>query len=342
MTEEEIRERIDRYSRFNARDKLRIHENTTEFMSIDAGHIIELEGGYYLVRGDETEPRFGLDGDPKFWVKKAIDLSDGSSKIIKLVFHESFEIHVGEQLIKCFRSPRKEGRILEKIKSDPFFMQGVTVHDTAGNTIRIIDRIQGTNFYDYICRIRAEHKVYLQEQFPGILKSIIACFWAMQRLHEMGEVHGDIRTDHILIERETGLYRWIDFDYTYEWSENPFGMDLLSMGNILLYAFGKGFYHTRDLAANGPEGRAVLSSLKSDDLSLFSGHRIVNLEKIFPHIPDCLSFVLMHFAQEAGLTYESTLELIGDLEMCMRELYPIEAENMRLFEQGHDCSGLPH
>ena len=148
----------------------------------------------------------------------------------------------------------------------------------------------------------------------------------------MEELHGDIRTDHIFVERGTGLYRWIDFDYTYEWSENPFGMDLLGLGNILLYAFGKGFYHTRDLAACGPEGAAALSSLTQDDLSLYSGHRIVNLEKIFPTIPDCLSFVLLHFAQGAEITYESTLELIGDLEMCMRELYPAEADRMGLFD----------
>jgi hypothetical protein len=333
MTEEEIRERVDRYSRFKSRGRLRIHEDTTQFMSIDAGDVLDLEGGYYLVRGDETEPRFGLEGDPKYWVKKAVDLSDGSSKIIKLVFHESFNIHVGEQLVKCFRSPQKEGRILEKVKADPYFMQGITVHDTANNTIRIIDRIQGINFYDYICGIKADHQMYLQERFCGILRSIIGCFWAMERLHGMGELHGDIRTDHIFVEQDTGLYRWIDFDYTYEWSENPFGMDLLALGNILLYAFGKGFYHTKDLAARGSEGRAVLSSLTHDDLSLFSGHRVVNLEKIFPYIPECLNFVLLHFAQGAEITYESMLELIGDLEMCMRELYPAEAQSMGLFDE---------
>ena len=95
MTEEEIIARVNEHSRFKHRGKLTIHDNTTEFMSIDAGHVIELEDRHYLVRGDETEPRFGLDGDPKYWVKKAVDLADGSSKIIKLVFHESFNVHVG-------------------------------------------------------------------------------------------------------------------------------------------------------------------------------------------------------------------------------------------------------
>lgn len=39
----------------------------------------------------------------------------------------------------------------------------------------------------------------------------------------------------------------------------------------------------------------------------------------------------LHFAQGAEITYESTIELIGDLEMCMRELYPVEADAMGLF-----------
>lgn len=333
MTEQEIREKVDQYSRFKHKGKLNVIEDTTEFMSIDAGHVLELEGRHYLVRGDETEPRFGLEGDPKFWVKKGIDLADGSAKIIKLVFHESFWINIAEQPIKCYRSPQKEARILEKVTADPYFMQGITVHDAARNTIRIVDRIQGLCFYDYIGRIKSDHETYLRDQFCGILRSIIDCIWAMHRLHEMGELHGDIRTDHIFIERGTGLYRWIDFDYTYEWSENRFGMDLLGLGNILLYAFGKGFYHLQDLTAWGPQGEAVLSCLAYDDLSLYSKNRVANLEKVFPYMPDCLNFVLLHFAQGAELTYESTLELIGDLEMCMRELYPAEADRMGLLEE---------
>ena len=42
MTEEEIIERVARYSRFKHRGKLTVHDNTTELMSIDAGHVIEL------------------------------------------------------------------------------------------------------------------------------------------------------------------------------------------------------------------------------------------------------------------------------------------------------------
>jgi len=332
MTEQEIREKVDQYSRFKHTGPLKIIDDTTEFMSIDAGDVLELEGRYYLVRGDETEPRFGLEGDPKFWVKKAVDLADGSAKIIKLVFHESFLINVASRRVKCYRSPQKEARILKKVAADPYFMQGITVHDRAGNTIRIVDRIQGLCLFDYIGKIQSDHETYLRGRFGAILRSLIDCFRAMHRLHEMDELHGDIRTDHIFIEHATGLYRWIDFDYTYEWSENPVGMDLLGLGNILLYAFGKGFYHLKDLAACGSQGESVLACLTRDDLSLYSRNRIVNLEKIFPHVPDCLNFVLLHFAEGAEITYESTLELIGDLEMCIRELYPEEANRMGLLE----------
>lgn len=60
-------------------------------MNIRSGDVLDPGGSYYLVRGEEMEGRFGLDGEPKYWMKRAIDLSDGSSKVIKLVFYESTE-----------------------------------------------------------------------------------------------------------------------------------------------------------------------------------------------------------------------------------------------------------
>ena len=59
----------------------------------------------YWVKRYEKEGRFGLDDEPKYWVRRAIDLTDGSTKILKLVFHEEFDIKIGEIKVKCFRSP---------------------------------------------------------------------------------------------------------------------------------------------------------------------------------------------------------------------------------------------
>ena len=320
MIEHQLRERIEQFSGFKHHGRLNIVTDTSEFMRIQPDDALELGGNYYLIRGEEYETRFGLEGEPKFWVKRAIDLNDGSSKIIKLVFHESVYMTIGEYRLRCFRSPQKEGRILEKTKGDAHFMQGVTVFDCAGNTTRILDRIKGKCFYNQICEMASEHETYFFKHLPGILGNIVIATESIARLHGMEEVHGDIRTDHILMERDTGRYRWIDFDYTYEWSENPFGLDLFGLGNILLFAVGKGFYPVQELRKPNSRYSSVLSSLRDEDFSLYSRNRIMNLLKLFPYIPESLNLILMHFAQGAEVFYETTEEFVGDLRAALRDL----------------------
>ena len=136
----------------------------------------------------------------------------------------------------------------------------------------------------------------------------------------MGELHGDVRNDHLLINRQTGTYSWIDFDYTYEWSENPFGVDLFGLGNVLLLTCGKGFHLLRDLSNGAPAGSKRKSELTASDFSLFFPHRIINLQKLFPYIPDSLNQVLLRFSQGSDVFYETTEELLNDLRTCTADL----------------------
>jgi hypothetical protein len=316
MTEPEIRERIREYSHFAPPEKVRIVTDTSEFMSIQAGDVLDLGGHLYLLRGEEIEGRFGLDGEPKFWVKKAVDLETGEPKVIKLVFHESFLMRLGEQQIRCFRSPYKESRILDKVRNHPHFMQGFTIPDQVGNPVRIIDKIQGTRYYDFINGLDMDHERYFHELFPSIFDNIFLCIKAINELHKNDDVHGDIRNDHIFIERETKTYKWIDFDYTYEWAENPYGIDLFGLGNILLFTVGNGFHNVTEVARQDGLSKNIISQLTSDDLSLFFNHRIINLRKLFPYIPQGLNEVLMHFSKGAEVFYENTSELLDDLGSC--------------------------
>ncbi|MFP5214034.1 MAG: serine/threonine protein kinase [Acidobacteriota bacterium] len=320
MNESQIKESIQCYVGLRPSAKLNIVTDTTEFMRVQAGDVLELAGKYYLVRGDEVEGRFGLDGDPKYWVKKAVDLSDGSAKIIKLVFYESFFMQLGEQRIKCYRSPLKEARVLEKVRFDPFFMQGFNVEDSAGNSVRIIDRVQGTRFYDLINKLDMDHETYFREVLPTIFPEILRSVEAIGRLHALDDVHGDIRNDHILIERDTGIYTWIDFDYSYDWAENRFGIDLFGLGNVLLFTIGKGFHHIKDINSCAPPGMRVRECVNADDLSLSFKYRVSNLRKLFPYIPESLNHVLMHFSCGTQVFYEHTEELLEDLRLGMRDL----------------------
>jgi hypothetical protein len=151
MTEEEIKKLMLKTG-IPVPYKFRIIKDTTEFMALDKDDIILLDHIPYLILRNEKEIGFGLDNEPKYWVKRTTNLTSGKLQIV--------------QLSKCLRS--------------------------------------------------------------------------LSWLHEHGLVHGDVRWDHILFDREMKRYRWIDFDYFFP--ENPFGVDLFGIGKILAYVIGKGPY----------------------------------------------------------------------------------------------------
>lgn len=318
MSLSHVRDLIQCHTPFSVPENIRIYTDTTQFMDIKAGDCIAVQNRLFYVKGEELEGRFGLEGEPKFWVKRVVDLHDGSVKILKLAFFESFFMHLGEERIRCFRSPHKESRILERTASDTRFMQGVTLYDEANNPVRLIERIAGTTFYDLVNNLPMDHETYYYEVFPGILTHLMKAFYAIKDLHQMGEIHGDIRNDHLIVEHTTGRYRWIDFDYTYEWPGQPYGVDLFGLGNILLFATGKGFHTLHDLKSPRSPFHAALPTLREEDFSLFFPNRLMNLKKIFPYLRETLNKVLMHFAAGADVFYESAQEFMEDLEIAFR------------------------
>ncbi|GAB6057972.1 serine/threonine protein kinase [Desulfonatronum parangueonense] len=300
------------------RDQGRVVTDTTEFMGISYGDVLALEDRHFVVIRDEAERRFGME-DPKFWVKRCRDLEAGDISILKLVFHESFKQTIGSISIRCYRSPEKESRILDLVRNDDRFMQGVTLRDTQGNSVRVLELIRGRSLDNVIEDIDADHQTYFQSFFPEILEKFIGACRAIRYLHEQGEKHGDVRRDHIWVEHRTGKYRWIDFDYAYESMESPFGLDLFGLGNILQFIIGKGVHTTHDMAAS-PSGREILSGLRNEDFSLFFPNRLANLKRLFPYIPVQLNNVLLRFSAGSDVFYESVEELLQDLEPCMESL----------------------
>ena len=136
-------------------------------------------------------------------------------------------------------------------------------------------------------------------------------------MHENKEKHGDIRRDHILIDRQTKRYRWIDFDYNFRHKENIFGYDLYGLGNILVHIVGNGDILLRDLRHRNPE---LLAHLHPSDFNIVFQHRLANLKKAFPYIPVSLNRVLMHFSSGANLFYEKTDQLINDIGSAMADI----------------------
>ncbi|PIP38437.1 MAG: protein kinase [Desulfobacterales bacterium CG23_combo_of_CG06-09_8_20_14_all_51_8] len=298
--------------------KERIFKDTTNFFAIDYGDFLHIDGWRYLIKGHEREERFGLD-EPKFWVKKAADLETGERKIIKLSFFESFEATVGKVKIPCFRNPEKEGAILELVGDHPNFMHGFACYDEKGNNVRVLDIVQGKNFYRYLNSLEMEHYPYFKEVLPGILEKLLVLFESLRLLHHNGFRHGDIRNDHIIIEEKTGNYVWIDFDYDFDSVENPFSLDIMGLGNILLYALGKGFHNLRETDGTNENllYQDLISRVTPEDFSIVHKWRFMNLKKLYPYIPRGLNNILAHFTLGSDVFYESVDEILADLKTCM-------------------------
>lgn len=294
----------------------KIVTDTTDFFSIDYGDVIALDDKQYSVTGIERERRFGSD-DPKYWVKRAKDMETGEKKIIKLAYFESFETVLDGVTIKRFRNPMKEGDVLESMGDHASFMHGKVHRDDKENIIRVLDIVPGANLFFFIGSLTMDHKTYFHTVFPSILKRLVGAFEAIRFLHINGFNHGDIRSDHIIVERTTGNYVWIDFDYDYEASENQFGVDVFEAGHTLAYVIGKGS-HTLYMIKNDPATyKDLFDHLEPADFAILDRSRFLNLKKLYPYIPETLNDILMHFTFGAHVYYEMMEEIIKDLKRCL-------------------------
>ena len=315
MDQSELERRIEELTGRPAKSPLKIVTDTTEFMNIWGGQVIRLDDRFFLVIGDMKEGRFGIDDQPKFWVKKAIDLESGETKILKLIFHEEISIRIGLLRIRSYRDPFKESELLEVVRGDTRFMQGETIKDECGNPVRVIDFIRGSNLYQYLGDLRMDHRTYFHTVLPELLGRLVSALEAIDTIHQRGYHHGDIRNDHLLIDAQTGELRWIDYDFCQDIPD----YDIWSLGNILLYAVGKG-EHTFHDVDSGRRQLAPGIQLTRQDASAFFVQRVMNIAKLFPWIPPELSDILMHFSYGTQVFYETAEALLDDLRPVVKSL----------------------
>jgi hypothetical protein len=93
--------------------------------------------------------------------------------------------------------------------------------------------------------------------------------------------------------------------------ENIYGYDLFGLGNILIFLAGKGDVLLQDLR---DRNHPALTSLCEEDLNIVFNHRVADLRKVYPYLPEALNKILLHFSKGANYFYENTGQLIEDLE----------------------------
>jgi hypothetical protein len=299
----------------------KIYSDTSDFTRIDYGDIIHVDNRYFLVVGYTKEGRFGIEEQPKQWVPKVYDLESGERKILKLVFHEKFTLTLGPLQVTCYRRPEKEGQVLDLVRGNLMFMQGYSTLDAVGNLVRVLDIIQGTRLDTVIGRIDCDHDYYLATHAEDFLRRFLRSVEAISLLHHHGFKHGDIRRDHVFVDKKDGQYRWIDFDYDFYLPERPFALDLIGLGNILLYILGRKNFRPVDVLSNPEMGEKVFATLDSDDLSLLSRDRVFNLKKLYPSLPKCFNDILLHFSTGTSVMYDTATEFYDDLAASIQQVY---------------------
>jgi len=160
----------------------------------------------------------------------------------------------------------------------------------------------------------ATHLENILRRFQRAVEAIIL-------LHDHGFKHGDIRRDHLFIDREDGHYRWIDFDYDFYLPERPFALDLIGLGNILLYILGRRNFRPEDVLQHPDMGERVLQTLDMSDLSLLSRDRVFNLRKLFPSMPKLFNDILLHFSAGTDVMYDTVSEFYAELSESIQQVY---------------------
>jgi hypothetical protein len=308
-----LRERIEELTGRRIYGAVEVFEDTSSYMAICGGSVLRLAGNDYFVMGDTREGRFGIEEQPKFWVKYAVDLTTGQGKIIKLVFHEQFTTTIANFKIQCRRSPEKESAFLEAVRGQPHFMQGVSVTDPVGNLVRIVDFVRGPSLFNYLADLDLPHEQYFHEMLPEVMRKTIGVIEAMARVHERGLHHGDIRNDHLLVEAGTGTFVWIDFDYEVNFTD----YDVWCMGNVINYVVGKGMHTFHAIARNPQAYPHLRGSLDESDAVVLYRNRLANLGRLFPYIPAELNDILLRFSVGTTSFYESLDEQVRDLRTVL-------------------------
>ena len=138
----------------------------------------------------------------------------------------------------------------------------------------------------------------------------------MEFVSEHNMHHGDIRNDHIFIEAETGVCKWIDFDYSVTHAD----YDFWSLGNLIIFTAAGGLLLHKDISQNPDRYPRLTSPISAGDCSLYHKYRVANVRKVYPYISKKINHICMRHAIDHIAIYEDYPSLIHDLEEAYEEI----------------------
>jgi len=112
------------------------------------------------------------------------------------------------------------------------------------------------------------------------------------------------------VERDTGRYRWIDFDYDYKEKDDLTSHDVFEMGTLLAFVVGKDYLSYSQLKRISPE---IASNLKPSDMLAIFPNQVANLKLVYPYIHDQINEIILRFAQGSQHEYSDAHMLAADI-----------------------------
>jgi len=98
-------------------------------------------------------------------------------------------------------------------------------------------------------------------------------------------------------------------------------MDIFGMGNILLYAVGKGYHDMHGISKEISVYKDLKDRVVADDFSILNKWRLTNLRKLYPYVPTIMNDILLHFSRGSDIFYETAEEIIEDLNRCLHLVF---------------------
>lgn len=250
------------------------------------------------------------------------------------------DLESGKSVVLKFQGKGKkcsgyERDFFAKVPSHDNIVRGYSLVDESGDILIVTEFTEGEKLQDYLSEFGVDHKRYFLESFPEILNNFMGAIRGVEHIVKNG-FYNEFAIYHIWIDKKTGRYILFDFDLpSTELSKLQALKDLESStisnigGSLCEIVAPLGIYEYE--AVHDEE--MYFDELGITDADFNEYNLLVDLQKVYPYIPDELNKILLRFGRDASNPYTSISELYSDLESVVK-LLKSEKPQLTLNETG--------